>query len=85
MSEARRKAQEAQRLLDDATFQAVITEIRDGAVAAFLSTAATAETLARAHEQVRAVETFLNALETRKTDWAIEEKQESLDRGSDRR
>lgn len=84
MSEIKRRAMEARALLNDAAFQAVVDEIRNSAVGVFLNPASDAEALASSHEQVRAVQTFLDALQARVNAEAIEDKKKGLHRGSDR-
>lgn len=84
MSEIKRRAMEARSLRDNPAFKAVIQEIRDSAGQVFFDPHADVEDLTKAHAKVRAVETFLDALQARIDAEAIEDKKKGLHRGSDR-
>ena len=84
MSEIKRRAMEARSLRDNPAFKAVIQEIRDSAGQVFFDPHADVEGLTKAHAKVKAVETFLDALQARIDAEAIEDKKKGLHRGSDR-
>lgn len=84
MSEIKRRAMEARSLLDNPAFKAVTEEIRNSAGQVFFDPLSDSEALAKAHAQVRAVHTFLDALQVRIDAEAIEDKKKGLHRGSDR-
>lgn len=84
MSETKRRAMEARSLSDNPAFKAIIQEIRNSAGQVFFDPLADVEALTKAHAQVRAVHTFLDALQARIDAEAIEDHKKGLHRGSDR-
>lgn len=82
MSEVNQRAAEARALIADPVFQAVIAEIREDAVSAFLRSSATPAEIEAAHQKVRAIETVMAALKSR-TDAEAVAKKKDQHRGSD--
>ncbi|CAB5222822.1 hypothetical protein UFOVP373_34 [uncultured Caudovirales phage] len=82
MSLIKQRASEARSLLADHVFQAVIGEIRDDAVGVFLNAACDINRVAAAHENVRAVQLILDALQAR-LDAEIVEAKQDRDRAND--
>ena len=82
VSDIKRRAAEARSLLDNAVFAAILSEIQEDAVAAFLRPTATPADLATAHESVRAVETIKNAIQARLDAEAFADKKDQH-RGND--
>lgn len=65
MSDIKRRAAEARSLLDNAVFTAILSEIQEDAVSAFLRPTATPAELEAAHEDVRLIEKITNRLQSR--------------------
>jgi len=65
LSDIKRRAHEARELLENAVFQAVLDEIRQGAVDLFMNANSGIDVLSQAHERVRAIETVLAAIQAR--------------------
>jgi hypothetical protein len=82
MASKHQRAMDALDLAENPIFQEVCREVKDASISVFLDPRATPESLARAHEGVRAVETFMAALKARADDWALEQKR-TQDRGND--
>jgi len=82
VSDIKRRAVEARALMDNAVFAAILTEIEEDAVSAFLRPAATLADLEDAHRKVRAVETIKNALQARLDAEAFADKKDQH-RGND--
>lgn len=82
MSEATRKAGEARALIADPVFAAVVKEIQEDAISAFLRPSATPADIEAAHQKVRAIATIQTALQRRIDDEAVEQKKDQH-RGSD--
>ena len=83
MSKAKQRAVEAKQLSDEKTFLAFSDEILSGAKKVFLNASSTIEAIAQAHERVRAIQTFNDAIQARLDDALIEEKREGQHRGND--
>jgi hypothetical protein len=83
MSEIKRRAQEARDLAAFEPFRAIADEIKSEAVAVFCNAASDAATIERAHSRIRAVETFLSAIQIRLNADMVAEKKKAQDRGSD--
>lgn len=83
MTDVRRRAAEARALLNDPAFQDVCNEIREEATAAFLGSGGNPDQMAAAHERVRAVETFEQALQSRIAEQSLLDKREQQHRGND--
>lgn len=82
MSLIKQRASEARHLLADHVFKAVVGEIRDEAVGVFLDATCDISRITAAHENVRAVQTILDALQARLDAEAVELKQDR-DRAND--
>ena len=65
MLDVRQRAIQARQLAEYEPFKAIADEIRDDAVQLFLNPASDINAIARAHEAIRAVETFIAAIQTR--------------------
>lgn len=65
MFDVRQRATQARQLEGYEPFKEICAEIRDEAVQLFLNPASDITSIARAHEAVRAVETFMAAIQTR--------------------
>ena len=65
MLDVRQRATQARQLEGYEPFKVICAEIRDEAVQLFLNPASDITSIARAHEAVRAVETFMAAIQTR--------------------
>ena len=65
MLDVRQRATQARQLENYEPFKEICAEIRDEAVQLFLNPASDITSIARAHEAVRAVETFMAAIQTR--------------------
>lgn len=76
ITEIRRRAQAARRLMEDADLTALLSEIEEEATAAFLVSRGDPALLTAAFEKVRAVQTLRNALQTRLSDEAVADKRE---------
>lgn len=74
MSEIKRKGQEAERMLRDDTFVDVMDTIRKNAVGVFSNAKSDIDSIAKAHEAIRAVETILDEFDARIVAAQIEEK-----------
>lgn len=86
MSDIERRAVEARTLLSEqSALPAVLEEIRQEAVAAFLSSGGDPERMAAAFDKVRAVETLRHALRQRENALTVEEhqKRKEQQRGND--
>ena len=77
------RASAAQRLLDNPDLTEVLAEIRDTAVAVFLSGTVDTTSMARAHDDIRAINTIAAALQARLTEKAIADKAERRHRAND--
>jgi hypothetical protein len=82
MLDIRQRATQARQLADYEPFKAIADEIRDDAVQLFLNPASDINAIARAHEAIRAVETFIAAIQTRIDAEKVADKK-AQDRGSD--
>ena len=82
MLDIRQRATQARQLVDYEPFKAIADEIRDDAVQLFLNPASDINAIARAHEAIRAVETFIAAIQTRIDAEKVADKK-AQDRGSD--
>jgi hypothetical protein len=82
MLDVYQRAIQARQLADYEPFKAICDEIKDDAVALFLNPASDITTLARAHEAIRAVNTFTAIIQSRLDDEQIAQKK-AQDRGSD--
>ena len=82
MSEIKQRAAEARSLMDNAVFQAILSEIQKDAVSAFLRPTATPADLEAAHQKVRAIEFIMTALQSRLSDEAFADKRDQH-RGND--
>lgn len=65
MLDVRQRATQARQLEGYEPFREICAEIREEAVQLFLNPASGIDSIARAHEAVRAVETFMAAIQTR--------------------
>lgn len=65
MLDVRQRAAQARQLEGYEPFKEICSEIRNEAVQLFLNPASDITSIARAHEAVRAVETFMAAIQTR--------------------
>lgn len=65
MTDISQRAAEARTLLGNSTFQSVLAEIREDATRVFLNSASPIESIAAAHDRVRAVQTILDAIQAR--------------------
>lgn len=74
MSIATQRAAEARTLLGNRTLLSVLDEIREDATKVFLNSASPIESIAAAHDRVRAVQTILDAIQTRLDAETIEQK-----------
>jgi hypothetical protein len=82
MLDVHQRAIQARQLEAYEPFKEICEEIRADAVRLFLNPASDINALARAHEAVRAVETFIAAIQTRIDAEKVAEKK-AQDRGSD--
>lgn len=83
MLDIRQRAIQARQLADYEPFQAICDEIRSEAVELFLNPASDITAIARAHEAVRAVETFLATIQTRIDAEKVADKRDQDRNGSD--
>jgi hypothetical protein len=83
MSDIKQRAAEARSLMDNAVFQAILSEILEDAVSAFKRPTATPADLEGAHLKVRAIEIIKNALQARLSDEAFADKKAVQHRGND--
>jgi hypothetical protein len=65
MLDVRQRATQARQLEGYEPFKEICAEIREEAVQLFLNPASDIDSIARAHEAVRAVETFIATIQTR--------------------
>jgi transposase-like protein len=65
MLDVRQRATQARQLEGYEPFKEICAEIREEAVQLFLNPASDIDSIARAHEAVRAVETFMATIQTR--------------------
>jgi hypothetical protein len=65
MLDVRQRATQARQLEGYEPFREICAEIREEAVQLFLNPASDIDSIARAHEAVRAVETFMATIQTR--------------------
>ena len=65
MLDVRQRATQARQLESYEPFKEICAEIREEAVQLFLNPASDITSIARAHEAIRAVETFMAAIQTR--------------------
>ena len=79
----KRRAQEARDLLANPVFNAVSADILDAAAELFLNSNSGIEVITRAHEGVRAVQKFKDALQSRIDDEAVLLKGKGQDRAND--
>ena len=82
MLDVYQRAIQARQLEGYEPFKEICAEIREEAVQLFLNPASDINAIARAHEAVRAVETFIAAIQTRIDAEKVAEKK-AQDRGSD--
>ena len=82
MSEVIARAEEARTLLDHPAFVAIMAEIQEDAVSAFLNPSATPADLEAAHAKVRAVEAVKAAIQSRLDAETIQNRKDQH-RGSD--
>jgi hypothetical protein len=83
MLDVYQRAIQARQLEGYEPFKAICDEIRDEAVQLFLNPASDITAIARAHEAVRAVETFLAAIQTRIDAEKVADKKAQDRNGSD--
>jgi len=76
MSDIKRRATEARTLLSDPSLSDVLNEIREDAIAAFLTSGGNAEQMTAAYQDVQAVQTILDALQRRITAQEIADKKD---------
>ena len=81
MSNVYQRARDARELLENPTFKSIMDEIRQDAVALFVNASSCIDDIAKAHENVRAIETVLQAIQARITEEAMENRKKGLDRG----
>lgn len=82
MLDVYQRAIQARQLEGYEPFREICAEIREEAVQLFLNPASDINAIARAHEAVRAVETFIAAIQTRIDAEKVADKK-AQDRGSD--
>lgn len=75
------RAEEARRLMADEGLLSVLQEITQDAASVFLTPSATPDQIAAAHEKVRAVEYFRQALQARITNETFEQRKGNQHRG----
>ncbi len=83
MLDVYQRAIQARQLAEYEPFRAIADEIREDAVQLFLNPASDITAIARAHEAVRAVETFIAAIQTRIDAEKVADKKGSGPHGSD--
>jgi hypothetical protein len=83
MLDIRQRATQARHLEGYEPFTAICDEIRNDAVQLFLNPASDITAIARAHEAVRAVETFIAAIQTRIDAEKVADKKAQDRNGSD--
>jgi len=82
MLDVYQRAIQARQLEGYEPFKAICDEIRDDAVQLFLNPASDINAIARAHEAIRALETFMAAIQARIDAEKVADKK-AQDRGSD--
>ena len=82
MLDVYQRAIQARQLEGYEPFKAICDEIRDDAVQLFLNPASDINAIARAHEAIRALETFMAAIQARIDAKKVADKK-AQDRGSD--
>lgn len=82
MSDVQRLAAQAKALQEFEPFTVIAEEIRNSAVALFLNPASDINAISRAHEKIRAVETFTAAIKSRIDAEKVANKK-AQDRGND--
>ncbi len=82
MSDVNQRAIQARQLADYEPFQAIVGDIRQGALDLFLNGTSDITEIARAHEAIRAIELFMAAIQSR-LDAEKVAKKKGQDRGSD--
>lgn len=82
MLDVHQRAIQARQLEGYEPFREICAEIREEAVQLFLNPASDINAIARAHEAVRAIETFIAAIQTRIDAEKVADKK-AQDRGSD--
>ena len=82
MLDVYQRAIQARQLEGYEPFRAICDEIRDDAVQLFLNPASDINAIARAHEAIRALETFMAAIQARIDAEKVADKK-AQDRGSD--
>ncbi len=83
MLDVHQRAIQARQLAEYEPFRAIADEIREDAVQLFLNPASDITAIARAHEAVRAVETFIAAIQTRIDAEKVADKKAQDRNGSD--
>jgi hypothetical protein len=83
MLDIRQRATQARQLEGYEPFTAICDEIRNDALQLFLNPASDITAIARAHEAVRAVETFIAAIQTRIDAEKVADKKAQDRNGSD--
>lgn len=83
MSQVNQRGIQAKRLLDDETFQSVLSEIRDEAKGVFFNANSAISDIAVAHEKVRAVQYILDTIAARVNAMEIETKRLDRHRAND--
>ena len=82
MSDIKQRAFEARQLADYGPFLSIVDEILEDATSLFLNGSSAITEIARAHEAVRAVETFKAAIKSRLDAETVSDRK-AQDRGSD--
>ena len=82
MSDVRQKAIQARQLAEYEPFQAIVEDIRQGALGLFLNGTSAITEIARAHEAIRAIDLFTAAIQSRLDAEKVAQKK-GQDRGSD--
>lgn len=82
MLDVYQRAIQARQLAEYEPFKEIAAEIREDAVQLFLNPASDITAIARAHEVIRAIETFMAAIQTRIDAEKVADKK-AQDRGSD--
>jgi hypothetical protein len=83
VSDIKQRAADARSLMDNAVFQAILSEILEDAVSAFKRPTATPADLEAAHEDVRHVEKIKNKLQSRIDAEKFADKKAVQHRGND--
>lgn len=82
MSDVQQKATQARQLAEYEPFQAIVEDIRQGALDLFLNGNSAITEIARAHEAIRAIDMFMAAIQSRLDAEKVAQKK-GQDRGSD--